>query len=211
MNGSTANVNKAVNELFFRVNVMMSSFGYCSTDVLCSLFDTFCTSFYGSPLWRLDEGYLKEVTVAWRKCLRRVLGVDCRTRSRYLPLLISKPDIRTQFLCHFMSFSSNCSSSSNVKLRLAHSLALYSNSVAGDNLRETLYVLGWNYSVLDHAYKENICVKKKIIEKWKKLISADDLATVEMIKEVLLMRDGLLTSPLSKDEQENLLYNICVT
>ena len=110
-----------------------------------------------------------------------------------------------------LSFWSNCSSSSNFKLRLAHSLALYSNSVAGDNLRETLYVLGWNYSVLHHAYKGNICVKKKIIEKWKNLISADDLATVEMIKEVLLMRDGLLTSPLSKDEQENLLYNICVT
>ena len=110
-----------------------------------------------------------------------------------------------------MSFWSNCSSSSNVKLRLAHSLALFSNSVAADNLRETLYMLGWNYSVLDLAYKENICVKKKIIEKWKKLISADDLATVEMIREVLLMRDGLLTSPLSKDERENLLFQICVT
>ena len=50
-NSQEMNVNKAKRDICIRVNSFMSNFEYCNFDVLCRLFTTYCTSYYGSPVF----------------------------------------------------------------------------------------------------------------------------------------------------------------
>ena len=90
-----ANITKAIGELMSRANVLLQDMAL----VIWRLF-TIClihfVCFYGTSLWRLNNVHIKEFVTTWRKCLRKVLKVNGRTRSRYLPLLIGKEDILVQ-------------------------------------------------------------------------------------------------------------------
>ena len=49
------------------------------------LFNTYCSSFYGSGLWDLESPAIQDVCIAWRKGLRRVWGcLLIRTVTCYL-------------------------------------------------------------------------------------------------------------------------------
>ena len=51
-------INKGISDLIMRINYAMSKFGCCSEDLRNFLFRTYCTSYYGSPLWDLSGNYI---------------------------------------------------------------------------------------------------------------------------------------------------------
>ena len=56
--------------------------GNYSTLKNCSkrkLFQSYCTSFYGSELWSLSSKGLEECCIAWRKCARRIFNMSYQT------------------------------------------------------------------------------------------------------------------------------------
>ena len=55
-----------------------------------SLFQTYCTSWYGCQTWRLGTTDAHKMEVEWRKAVRRILGLSARTRSMLLPGLAGK-------------------------------------------------------------------------------------------------------------------------
>ena len=84
-NSSKANIQKAVSDLYCATNTVMSKFGHCSCIVLNKLFESFCTSFFGSPLWCVVD--IDPLVTAWRKCVKRVWKLNMRTRTKYFTLL----------------------------------------------------------------------------------------------------------------------------
>ena len=48
-------IDKGKNDLIWRKNYVTSRFGCCSENVRSYLFRTYFTSYYGSPLWKLDS------------------------------------------------------------------------------------------------------------------------------------------------------------
>jgi hypothetical protein len=62
---TTYNVRDACASLYSKSNVIMSRFGHCDVEVRSYLFESQCTSFYGCPLWDMNE-YNKVIT-AWKK------------------------------------------------------------------------------------------------------------------------------------------------
>ena len=181
----------------------MSRFGFCSTNVRCHLFQTFCTSYYGSPLWGLTGQPIKQLIVAWRKCIRKILKVDARTHSCYLPELINMPDIYTSPLCRFSSFIANCMNSSNSYIQFALKLSRYSSSYVATNIRTLLAYIGQDYSCMyDKAQ-----LKKDILRKYKN--NCNDMNIIYVLKELILIRDNVLTSPLTPREANLMLQQLC--
>ena len=143
--GITRNLRKATGDLIYRTNILMSRFGTCSSLVLSRLFDSYCTSYYGSPLWGLSDAYLKDFRVAWRKCVRRIWKLNERTHCKYLPYIYAKPEIMVQLYMRFSSFFTTCVLSDNPVVALCSKVALTSKSVVADNVRVLLSYVNNNY------------------------------------------------------------------
>ena len=141
-----ANITKTLSKLISRTNVLLSRYGFCDMEVVYNLFNSFCTSVYGSSLWRLNNVHIKEFATTWRKCLRKVLNVDVRIRSRYFPLLIGKEDILVQLKKRYAIFWTNCSLSPNPTVVFATKLSMSSTSVVADNLREIMSYMECDYN-----------------------------------------------------------------
>ena len=107
---SQGNVKKASNDLYFRTNLLMSNFAHCSVDVITSLFSSYCTSFYGSPLFKLSE--LDPLLLAWRKCIKKIYKLNIRTRSIYVAHLMPL-DLINMLTIRFLNFVLFCVTSSN--------------------------------------------------------------------------------------------------
>ena len=93
-------------KLISSTNSMLARFKFCSSNVCTKLFNSYCTSFYGSVLWRLDLPAINEFFVTWRKIVRRIWRVSSRTHCALLPYLINSPNISDQLLSRFTSFYS---------------------------------------------------------------------------------------------------------
>ena len=202
-------VNNAANDLVYRTNVLLSRFGHCTTDVKCSLFDAYCTSYYGSPLWKLDKLALAPFCTTWRKCIRRVMNLDCRTRSRYLPLLIKKTDIRIQLLSRFCSFWIKCYTSFNSVVGFCAKLSLQSLSVAAHNIKEVLSYMSWNRERLLCHVTHGKCVQQLLNKLHFRKCSTEDICTTNVINELSMQRDKLVDSPLTHQEVNELLQFLC--
>jgi len=63
-------IHNAKRDLIWRTIYVMAKFGFCTADVRAFMFRTYCTSYYGSPLWQLGSNDVKHFYVSWRKCIR---------------------------------------------------------------------------------------------------------------------------------------------
>ena len=87
---------KSAKSCFWRsFYIFMSDFGQLSYTVKCKLFNQYCCSFYGSPLWSLRSTIVESMCV-WRKALRSPWCVDPRTHcdlittvSNQIPFILS--------------------------------------------------------------------------------------------------------------------------
>jgi hypothetical protein len=62
-------IDKGISDLITRTNFILSKFGSCDSNVRNYLFRTYCTSYYGSPLWSLCDKYIERFYCNWRKCI----------------------------------------------------------------------------------------------------------------------------------------------
>ena len=71
---------KSAKSCFWRsFNIFMSDFGQLPYTVKCKLWNKYCCSIYGSPLWSLKSKIVEYMRVDWRKALRSLWYVDPRT------------------------------------------------------------------------------------------------------------------------------------
>jgi len=116
------NFTKAISDMFYRTNLLLTRFRYCSSSTLSFLFRTYCTSFYGSPLWPLDDASLQRLNVAWRRSLRRVWRLSPRTHSSLIPLINNCAPLNIQLFIRFATFIKSCMCSTNTVLINPHHL-----------------------------------------------------------------------------------------
>ena len=58
-NVNSITIRNVTRYLIWRTNYVIAKFGFCSADVCAFMFRTYCTSYYGSPLWQLDSNDVK--------------------------------------------------------------------------------------------------------------------------------------------------------
>ena len=72
--GTNKDVNRQLRKIYGKANMLLKNFRYCSTEVKCRLFQSFCTSMYGSDLWfRCHKYALKKIQIAYNNSLRRFM------------------------------------------------------------------------------------------------------------------------------------------
>ena len=130
----------AAQSLTRSVNGVLHNFKYCSYDVKLQLFNSYCTSFYGSPLWNFTNRRMDVFYVSWRKAIRKLLDLPYTTHSYMLPIISDFRDIEVQLMCRFTKFMHTAMSSHNSYLRLMTNVAAQgSRSNVSMNFNQLLY------------------------------------------------------------------------
>ncbi len=116
--------------------MIMANFPYVHFDIKYGLFKTFCMPLYGCTLWNHTGCNIKRFHVAWRKCVRRILGVPNTTHCNLLPYICGDNDVNSQLLSRFIKMlkttvrSGNIVSNICVKLAINGSRSNVSNNIS---------------------------------------------------------------------------------
>ena len=204
-----ANIDKAVSDLIYHTNILMSKFSFCSTKVRCKLFNSFCNSYYGCPLWKNDFLSLQKLSVTWRKCVRKIMKLDNRTHSRYLPLLMNTCDFHVVMLCRFSSFMSSCLNSENVCIDLVMKMLPESQSTVAHNLRNVLHYIQNDYACIDSLFCNKTVIKDAIVQKLWNQCNDEDCVAVNLINELIEPRIREIELPLSVTDVNKLSLHTC--
>ena len=71
---SESDVYRQTSKFYAQANTLLRNFHYCSDDVKCMLFRSFCTNMYCSPLWfNSTSSNIKKLKTSYNGALRRLL------------------------------------------------------------------------------------------------------------------------------------------
>jgi hypothetical protein len=192
-------------DFIMKVNSFLGTFGELSSDIKNTLFQTYCSSFYGSHL--CDFNHIENVYVEWRKAIRRVWKIPRRTHTRLLPHIIQAPPLPVILKQRFVNFFYGGIESTNELVRFMFRNALCNNTRMGNNLNLILNSLSLCPC---NAYKyspDMLC--KHVFYKWMTCVNEEDVRVATQIQEVIAMRDSHYKSILNGSECKLLIYDLC--
>ena len=174
----------------------MSHFNHCKFDVRYELFKTFAMPLYGSILWNYTSTGIKRFYTAWRKCVRRVLGVPYTTHCNLLHYICADDDVVTQLSRRFVKFIQTVKKGGNYTSNLCIKLA-----VAGSrsNIANTMSYISSQF----HISRYDILNKPVTHIKTNCVTHLFDVANV--IRDILYDRVSLL----NHNECADMLYILC--
>ena len=117
-------IDDSVNNLYKNTNLLMSQFSKTNIDIKYRLFKSYCMSVYGSQLWDFSNKYCDRFYVAWRKCIRRLLGIPYNSHTRLLHLICSDIPVELQLQVRFVNFVKSCANSQSDCVHICSKLAL---------------------------------------------------------------------------------------
>ena len=91
-------INAKKGSFISSMNRVIAKFSGAPFKIKCKIFQSFCTSFYGSQAWYLFSGHLDKLETCWNKGLRRLFNVYYTTHRFILHGLINQPGLKTQLL-----------------------------------------------------------------------------------------------------------------
>jgi hypothetical protein len=162
----------AIGDFYRRFNLMMHRFQFCSPTVLYALFKPLCMSLYGSQLWDYsNESCIRPFFVAWRKSLRRLLGLPQMTHGYLLPILVDDVPVEMQLHKRTLKFFKKCLHAGSICTRTSAQLVLRgSRSRMGRSLTFVCY----QYKIVKHLLEdqsENQIVEKLVYSPTDELIA----------------------------------------
>jgi len=116
-------IEDKVHELYKNTNLLMAQFSKSDIDVKYNLFKSYCMSVYGSHLWNFARKECKLFYTAWRKCIRRILGVPSNTHCNLLHLICEDYPVELQIHMRFINFFISCKASKCDNVRISALLA----------------------------------------------------------------------------------------
>ena len=203
-------ISTGINNMIWRTNYVMTKFGFCNAEVRSFMFRTYCTSFYGCPLWRLDSKYINRFYSCWRKCIRKIWNIPYRTHCRFIKHLFGGPDIASDLLCRFLSFYYNTINNNNPCISMCGILCQSSNTSVAINRRILLKNLGDDGSIL-YSNVSKHTIKKILLHNLTQSNCNDECEAMgKLIKELCLIRDSTMTCAFNDQEILDLLNEVCI-
>ena len=127
--------NNALCDIVCRTNYVMTKVWSCTVNICSFMFRTYCTSFYGSPLWRLSSPDINEQYDTWRKCVGKIWNVSPRAHCRILGHFIESNSVQYDLMSRLLSFYDSVNKSNNECIRFCSLLCKSSRSVVVENRR----------------------------------------------------------------------------
>ena len=114
--GTDRDVKRQIKKLYPNINMLLRQFHYCSYDVKCHLFKTFCSSMYCCPFWfKSTNNQLNKLRVCYNNSLRRLLGLPSWNSASEMFVNLNIPSfgeiLRKSIYC-FMNRISKCNRNS---------------------------------------------------------------------------------------------------
>ena len=199
-------IKVGVNDLYNRTNLLLSQFRFASRHVKYRLFKSHCMSLYGYQGWDLSFQGLEDIYVAWRKCVRNLLGLPYRTHCYLLPLLLGDLPIQSQLEKRFVKYFNALFRSKNVYLQLCGKLLVRgSRSSTGGSFNALVSKYGW-----DRCNLPMVQVMMSDVERRSRNVIAERERIAEQIIELLDMRDRGDIGFLNIEEIGDILHHLCV-
>ena len=95
------------NPAFGKVSTI-AEFGKLSPFIISKLFNQYCYSFYGSPLWPISGAAVQTLCVDWRKALRSMWRLTPRTHYDLITALSSQIPLIVSLKKRFAKFINRC-------------------------------------------------------------------------------------------------------
>jgi len=180
--------------LIGQINSVLCYFGKLDSYAKVRLLKCFCYSLYGCELWDLDSANsLDGLCAAWRKGMRRALGLPFSAHSFLFPSLSCTLPLYEEICKRSACFLNKCIFSSSCLVR---SVTLSSinfgryDSVIYRNLCTVCKLFNW--SVHDYI-SGRVCLRRRFFTAYYKSRLPDDKSTtVSFMYELLKLRDGYL-------------------
>ena len=201
-------IDIAIADIFQRCNLLLSQFNKVNSDVKYQLFKSFCMSVYGCVLWDFSCQYVEKFFIAWRKCVRRIIGVPNNTHCNLVYLLCNDLPVGAQLHLRFLNFFRKSMSSANKCLNLCSRLVLKgSRSKVSNSLNFICerYSMTKDMAVCSDALRLSKHVSDAIYSK----MESSDLVAANFLADTLYVRDNNDFSVLSPQEINDVIYYVC--
>jgi hypothetical protein len=194
-------INNKCRTFVGQVNNLLCYFGKLSSHVKSRLFQSYCTSLYGSVLWPVAECALSGFGVAWRKALRRVWNLPLNSHCCLLSLLSDNLPFVDEVCSRTIKFIGNCIDHCSELVQFIARQALFFTKCStplGRNMAQLSSRYGFGVTDWLHQ-RDRLCrVVKQTV---KKNILDADRRVASMLFELISIRDGCFTlTHFNKDE-----------
>ena len=117
------------------VNNLMVNYGILQTSDLINLFKSYCSSFYGSHLWKFNSTGFDKCCKSWNIVVRKLLHIPFNTSVWILGPLIKQNNLRVQLQFRNFQLLLNAFNSANDIVKTCIQSAMYnSNTCIGYKL-----------------------------------------------------------------------------
>jgi len=176
--------------------------------VKLKLLRSYCSDFYGSTLWNLSDSSIEEVCVAWRKGLRRALGLPWRTHSVLLAPITGMLPLRDELFCRMAKFVLQCIASNNSIVSFAARHGVY--------FRRMRSPIGLNTQLCCERYNVSLysfsCISRELIRHFVFRDLSNYRSNAGIIHELLLAKSGLsVISSLRVADIDFIIHYLCVS
>ncbi len=199
------NIKYACGNLFSSMNLLLSRFGCIYSETKYVLFRTFCTSYYGCPLWNLESNQMLKFYIAWRKCIRRLWSLPNRTHNKLIHNICNELPIRVQLLTRFGSFFHACVNSKNQLVRYCTKICSGYTSAASNRRLISHFIR------CDIQFNGMSNVKNAIHDTQIQLEDQINVVYGSLIRELCGFRDQILSCDLDSAETKELLEYVCMS
>ena len=160
-------------DIFGRVNTVIGNLTGVSPNIVSKVFTAKCCHFYGTQIWDFTQGSLRDFTVAWNRCVRRLLCLPNKTHCRFLVYLIDSQDPHDR-ICNTFIRQVICMKNSENQL-VKHIAIRGKNS-------ETIIGKNSNYISQHYGMHTKDILKSTVsLER----CTSEDLCTIRAIKDII--------------------------
>lgn len=186
------------------VNRLLANFKHLDSHVRIKLFNSYCSSFYGAQMWKLECPWVNCVITAWNKGVRALLRLPPTTHRWLLGPLINSLYVKQMFHVRSLIFLSRAIDSSNATAR---AIVMAARSDARSDL-------GANFAFLRYEYDIDILPGIDVGNACRSVTSIRDLdeeraAVIETCKELINCIEGISENGLSPNENSAILERLC--
>ena len=198
-------IDSVIRDMKVRTNAIITQYKPVSWMSKVTLFNSQCLPLYGCHLWRLDDMNIEKLCTTWRKCCRKLLGLNPRTRSHLIPHLMGTAPIFDIIMYRMLNFIiDGINHQDNILNSFFKNSLLSNTSYMSSNLNKILKNFNIHYFELFSLNKNKL--KTKLNEK----IGEKDWQC-NIVEELLYMREsGLVTKYLDRAEINTMLNEVSI-
>ena len=182
------------------VNKLNVNFGHLRLHVISNLFKSYCCSFYGSQMWKLDSLHFNKVCTAWNIGVRRTLNLPFTSHRYFLGPIMRQPHIRFQLYKRCVRFLFGMTKCNNVIVKSCLNNAAHNANTP----------LGYNIAFFRSTYGFNVLhsnVRKCLNSIVSPVLSNDQSININHLHTLLSVRSGFNHIPAFTKKDINTLIH----